>query len=431
MSGIIGKKNSTLKKKTVKESKLLETGVKNLKFWHEASEGDTVIPFGSLNMPGEISSLGYSNPSGADILGANLAFFKENVSVHSYLNGELLEGTFVVKNNQIQLLNYTAEEGEVFRVTTTNNVVTENTIVDGRVITATGTLTAGDQEFVVGEIFKTNAYPTEQLGEVLVFVDGEVQYRNVGNAAADPAADGNYQEVHATNGYGSVIKFNEPYIEDKPIIVISRALIAERPNLSMMQFIEVLGGQLDAVISTVAALAGVDESEFQTAPNQIDLKAFGDQVLENRANIAANATAIAGKQDAFQIDYQTKFLTTNITTNIADITDLKFNNLEIGKTYRLTVSPYIQTDTAQSNVTMAVICGGDLILRPSFQGDGGGNARQQASSTVVFVATGNTITFSLDNMNGTDTLIGTAASVEHTYAQLEELPNHRETGKWS
>lgn len=429
MSGIIGKKNSTLKKKTVKESKLLETGVKNLKFWHEASEGDTVIPFGSLNMPGEISSLGYSNPSGADILGANLAFFKENVSVHSYLNGELLEGTFVVKNNQIQLLNYTAEEGEVFRVTTTNNVVTENTIVDGRVITATGTLTAGDQEFVVGEIFKTNAYPTEQLGEVLVFVDGEVQYRNVGNAAADPAADGNYQEVHATNGYGSVIKFNEPYIEDKPIIVISRALIAERPNLSMMQFIEVLGGQLDAVISTVAALAGVDESEFQTAPNQIDLKAFGDQVLENRTNIAANATAIAGKQDAFKIDWQKKFLSAPINVDTTDIADLRLNNLEAGKYYRVSMQASFIT-TSNNAATVVVVHNGSTLM--TIQGGTpaeAGSDRHIGGNSTIFKATASTVTFNFIEQTAA-TLDGTGFA-NHTWVQLEELPNHKETEKWS
>lgn len=424
MSGIIGKKNSTLKKKTVKESKLLETGVKNLKFWHEASEGDTVIPFGSLNMPGEISSLGYSNPSGADILGANLAFFKENVSVHSYLNGELLEGTFVVKNNQIQLLNYTAEEGEVFRVTTTNNVVTENTIVDGRVITATGILTAGDQEFVVGEIFKTNAYPTEQLGEVLVFVDGEVQYRNVGNAVADPAADGNYQEVHATNGYGSVIKFNEPYIEDKPIIVISRALIAERPNLSMMQFIEVLGGQLDAVISTVAALAGVDESEFQTAPNQIDLKAFGDQVLENRTNIAANTTAIAGKQDAFQIDWQAKETTMSITTSQLDVAALRFNNLEIGKTYRVTAKQYTNGIDNLQQVEVRTSNNGNEVCATRFYQTGATTNNFEAGDSQIFVAEATTLITDV-NLNN-----GDFVAVE-VRVQLEELPNHNETGKWS
>lgn len=287
MSGLIGKKNSTLKKGSITESKLLTTGVKNIKFWHEASEGDTVIPFSSLVLPTTIQEAGLSNPSGAEIQAANLAFFKENVEVRSSLNGDLMIGlTYKVGSTQIELVNgYTAIEGEVFEIVYRNEVITGNPIVDGRIITATGVLSAGNTDFNVGEAFLTNQYPSEQIGEVMVFVDGQIQFRNVGNATAAPAADGNYQEVTASNGFGTIIRFNDTFVEDKNIIVMSRSLIAERPNVSMMQFIEVLGGQLDAIIETVAILAGVDESEFQTAPNQIDLKAFGDRVLENQNRI--------------------------------------------------------------------------------------------------------------------------------------------------
>lgn len=280
MSGLTGKKNSTLKKESVKENKLLSVGVKSIKFWHEASAGETSIPFGSLVLPSSILTQGLSNPSSTELLSANLAFFHTNVEVFSSLNSKLMEGlSYVVKNSQITFINgYEAVAGEIFEVNFKNDVITGTNVVDARPLTATGVLLATETDFNVGEAFKTNQNPVTQLGDVLVFKDGLIQYRNVGNATASPAADGNYEEVHAGGGLGVIIRFNEAEAINTNIIVVSRNLIAERPTTSMMQFLESLGGQLDSVITTVADLAGVPESDFQVAPNQIDLRAFGDLV---------------------------------------------------------------------------------------------------------------------------------------------------------
>lgn len=277
----IGKKNSTLVKQQVKESKLLTTGIKTMKFWHEATAGETSIPFGSLVLPADIAANGLSNPTSTEILSANLALFHTNVEVHSSLNQKLMEGlTYVVKNNQIKFINgYVAALGEIFAVVFKNDVITGTNVVDARPLTATGVLTAGQTDFNVGEAFKTNAYPSEQLGEVLVFIDGVAQFRNVGNATASPTADGNYQEVHSLGGFGTIIRFNDVFATDKNIQVISRNLIAERPDISMMQLIESLGGQIDSVLQTVADLANVPVTNFQSNPNQVDLRNFGDRVV--------------------------------------------------------------------------------------------------------------------------------------------------------
>ena len=287
MSGLIGKKNSTLKKESVKESNLLTTGVRALRFWHEASEGDSSIPFGSLNLPADILAIGLANPDSTAIMSAHLELFSNNVTVVSSLNQVLMEGlSYIVKNNQITLVNYTALEGEIFEVTFKNEVITGKNIVDARPLTATGVLAIGQTEFNVGESFKVNENPATQLGSVLVFKDGILQFRNVGNATAAPSADGNYQEIHSTNGSGVVIKFNDVATAERNIVVTSRGLIAERPEISTLQIIENLGGQLDKVIETTAALAGVPESDFQTAPNNVDLKSFGDKVIDNESTIS-------------------------------------------------------------------------------------------------------------------------------------------------
>lgn len=280
MSGTIGKKNSTLKKEQVRESKLLTQGVKLIKFWHEASAGDKSISFGSLSLPTELSNNGFSNPNSAEILSANLSYYQENVTVISSLNGELMLGlTFLVNSNGVKFLNdYEAVEGEIFEVTYKNEVVSGNNIVDVRPLSSTGTMTAGNTTYNVGEAFRINAYPGSQIGEVMVFVDGVLQFRNTNNATAAPAADGNYQEVQSSGGYGISIEFNDSFADDVNIIVTSRGMIAERPNISMMQNIDTLAGQVDKIVEVLSDTAGVPESTFQTSPNNVDLKAFGDIV---------------------------------------------------------------------------------------------------------------------------------------------------------
>lgn len=286
MSGIVGKSGISYKKQNVKESGDSLSGIKDLVFAHKASKGQTGISFGSLNTPLEMTSNGFTQPSAQEILSANLAYKKLRVT--SSLNGELMPYlTYTWTNSSIDFKNgYTASEGEIFIFELNDRVSTGHNIVDARPLIATGVLSANDDEFVVGELFKLNAYPSTQMGEVMVFVDGVIQFRNVNNATVAPAADGNYQEIEATGGYANTIKFNETEAYDRNVIVVSTNLIAERPNLSQMQYIDSLATQLDSIIPTVADLAGVPESDFQAMPNNVDLKVFGDRVktLEQRFN---------------------------------------------------------------------------------------------------------------------------------------------------
>jgi len=152
----IGKKNSTLRKKSVKESKLATIGVKSIRFWHEAAaDGETSIPFSALNMPSDILLAGYSNPTSGELLGANLAYFHKNIEIFSSFNQRLMEGlSYKVQNNQITFLNgYESVEGEIFEITYKNEVITGNNVVDGRPLTATGVLAPSETDFNVGEAF--------------------------------------------------------------------------------------------------------------------------------------------------------------------------------------------------------------------------------------------------------------------------------------
>ena len=284
---LTGKNTLSLRKKDVKEQRSLALGFKKLVFAHKASLGATGIDLGSLITPSEMSSLGFVNASTADLQAANLLFYKNNLTLTSSSRNLLMQDlSYTIKSNsRIEFQGFTALEGEIFIGVVDASARTANPLVDARPIVATGTLAIGVTDFSVGTPFRVNHQSNSQVGEVVVYRNGMQQFRNVGNTST---GDGNYYEVQAGNGLGTVIRFNEaPSLQADNIMVISNGLIAERPDGSMMAVIESLAGQLDQVIPTVAALAGQPETNYQAAPNNVDLKQFGDQVIDHEQRITA------------------------------------------------------------------------------------------------------------------------------------------------
>lgn len=282
---LTGKNTLSLRKKDVNEQRSIAVGFKKLVFAHKASLGATGIDLGSLVTPTEMSSLGFVNASTADMLAAKLLFFNKNLTLTSSSRNLLMQDlSYTIKSNsRIEFQGFTALEGEIFVGVIDASPRTANNLVDARPIVATGSLAVSVTDFSVGTPFRVNHTPGSQVGEVVVYRNGMQQFRNVGNS---PTGDGNYYEVQAGNGLGTVIRFNTaPSGQPDNIMVISNGLIAERPDGSMMAVIESLAGQLDQVIPTVAALAGQPETNFQTAPNNVDLKQFGDQVIDHEQRI--------------------------------------------------------------------------------------------------------------------------------------------------
>lgn len=290
---LTGKNTLSLRKKDVNEQRSIAVGFKKLVFAHKASLGATGIDLGSLVTPTEMSSLGFVNASTADMLAAKLLFFNKNLTLTSSSRNLLMQDlSYTVKSNsRIEFQGFTALEGEIFVGVIDASARTGNNLVDARPIVATGSLAVSVIDFNVGTPFRVNHTPGSQVGEVVVYRNGMQQFRNVGNS---PTGDGNYYEVQAGNGLGTVIRFNSaPVSQPDNIMVISNGLIAERPDGSMMAVIESLAGQLDQVIPTVAALAGQPETNFQGAPNNVDLKQFGDEVISQSSRIAALENPIA------------------------------------------------------------------------------------------------------------------------------------------
>jgi hypothetical protein len=287
MSALTGKGQKAIKKLEVRESRIPAIGFNKIRFLHKMTAGATSISLTSLTAPSLSEAPNYSAPNVSQLTAVNLAQFPDNLELVSSVRGRLMRNmAFDIAGASTITLLFEAEENEIIEGKIDPVAITGNTIVDAKPIVATGTLTAGTTDFNVGEPFEVGKFPLTQHGSVLVFVDNQLMLRNTGNQAPGVGVEGDYYEVHAGAGLGTIIRLNTPdLINDRNVSVISVAALAERPNGSMMAFIESVNGKVDSLIPTVAALAEVDESTFGGVSN-VDLKAFGDRVLTSEELIS-------------------------------------------------------------------------------------------------------------------------------------------------
>jgi len=287
---ITGKSSLSIKKQDLAGQKTGATSFRKITFAHKAGTGENGISLSSLSTPSELLTAGFSQPSPTLLASANLKFFRDNLTIVSSVRGVLQDYlSYVVTSSTYIAFTEsfgTSLEGEIF--TGTIDAVPRNDLagIDTTSILASGTLPANQVQFNVGSAFKVNANPSTQIGEIAVYLDGILQFRNSGNVEADINADGNYQEIDNGSGYGTLIEFNQvDTFTARAVMVIGTGVNVIRPNGSLVQELELLAGQIDAMIPTLADAAGVPESTFQAAPNNADLKAFGDRVLVAEQNI--------------------------------------------------------------------------------------------------------------------------------------------------
>jgi len=276
---LIGKNTLSYRKKDVLEQKESGTAYERLIFAHKAGAGETGINLTALVQPSEMAALGFVNPNISDLLAAKMLFHKKNLTVVSSVQGILIQDLqYTVPTNQrIAFQGFTSSLDEIFTCIIESSVKDGLNVVDSTPIISTGMLAAGQTQYNVGVPFQVGKYINHQVGAVMVFLDGVQQFRNSNNSSVN--LDGNYYEIAAGSGLGSIVQFNAvDDINDRSVLIIGENA-AERPTGSMMAVIETIAGQMDQVIPTVAALAGVPETNFQAAPNNVDLKNFGDRVV--------------------------------------------------------------------------------------------------------------------------------------------------------
>jgi len=293
---ITGTGSLSLRKQDLEGSKPIAIAFKKLTFAHKATAGDTGITLTSLTTPTEMSSVGFTQPTAAELTSAKLLFFRKNLKLISSSRGLLMDflSYTIASNSRINFNGFTALAGEIFIGIIDHEPATGLNVVDAAPLVSSGVLTAGLQDYNTGSAFQVNKYPTTQIGNVLVYVDGVLQHRNSGNVTAVPSADGNYQEIDNGSGLGSVIRFNTIEAYNRNIIVVSNGLLVNRPDSSRDQALESLAGQVDKMIPDLAAATGNPSTNYQAAPNNVDIKTFGDNVgkLQRYRLLSTTATAV-------------------------------------------------------------------------------------------------------------------------------------------
>lgn len=429
MSSIHGKNSLSFRKtRTDSNGSSSATITQDVKFAHESvAGGETTIDLDALVTPTSIDT-GIINPTGGQLAALNLLSNSNSILMISSHKGTLQQGSWQISNSGRQInLSFSTAANEVFTVQVRTTQATAN-VVDADAFTCTGTLTAGNTDIPLGQVFKLNANDLTQIGEVILYIDGVQQFRNVGNVTAAPLAEGNYEEVDAGNNQTNLLRMNQTFPTDVSWAVVSNGLIVNaEPNNSHTQAIESLGGQLDALIPTVASLAGVPDTDFQSTPNSVDLKAFADKLYTACDDIESNDTDIAalqtGKKDEFEIKWQRKDLVGAVSA-ASTVSSLTFNNLEIGKTYRVGGKLFPQG----SGAINFQISFDDGITTGLYQWmtvkDVSGAEEDNQPVYFIFTATTTTmrtycVSYSNGSMSGQSHLI------------LEELPNHTETTDWT
>lgn len=271
--------NLAIQKKNLLNQKIGATNYSNLEFSHVASIGDEVINFNSLVADSSLVSLeGFSNPTPSQLIAGKITQNKGNVFLHSSARGQLMRGQefYIREDNQIRLT-YEAEEDEIFHGMINNVVRTVPALLDVKKISFTGELAEGSTDVVVGSEYNINANPTTQLGDLVVYRwQGvgipKLMLRCEGN---DLSNDGDYIEKL------SVIEFKEEgIVGGEDIAVFSPNCIPVEFQGSFKTDLETLGGQVDLISEFLQDVHSLPTNPFQGSPNQIDLRAFGQKVLD-------------------------------------------------------------------------------------------------------------------------------------------------------
>ena len=133
------------------------------------------------------------------------------------------------------------------------------------------------------------------------------------------------------------------------------------------------------------------------------------------------------------IKYQKKFLTASITsTNVSNIADLRFNNLEIGKVYKLTGQTQLSATGAGAISNLYAVNGANTLVRWLYnRGAETGNGAVTFSNGIVFTATATTLQFDYSFSVSGSLAGGTEFTAGVCYMVLEELPSHILTAQWT
>ena len=270
-----GNRNDNIKRSDLFADSLIPSvGFKNIEWKHQATDGQTVIDTTSLTAPPIATANGFLQPTLSDLASVNMKQFRKNLTLISSTGKTLTDYVdYRVTDSHTLVLSSPAIEGEIFTGRIEANPRNGTAMLDARPLVFTGTLAAGNTDFNIGP-YQIGAYLNFQHGTVMIFIENQLAYRNDNNQAPGAGINGDYQEI------ANIIRFNTADLsKDRSVSVISIGALVESPDGSQLAMLDSLAGQMDKIIEVLAAVSGQPESYFQAAPNQADLKAFGDRVL--------------------------------------------------------------------------------------------------------------------------------------------------------
>ncbi len=396
-------------------------------FAHEFTGGEEEIDFANLNLPDVAAVRGFSNLSPQAYIDARIAENRASVFIQSSSARGPLQRFFdydITSNSKIKLF-YVAEPGEVITGTISSAQRTQPTLLDVKKISFTGTLAEGATDVAIGSDFVANANPASQIGNVVVhrWQGSETPRLMVRCEGNDLANDGNYIEE---NG---LIRFKlTGRVGGENITVFSPNAIEAPVQDSFKNDLQTIGGQVDIISEFLQDVHELPANPFQSAPNQIDLRAFGQKVIDTFSVIfgavAIPATFLAKLKQVFGVTkYQTRFLPSqlNNVVNGTIITDLEIPGLKQGQTYRLTLQTRVNVTGGEDIVLEARNTDGSFLVGSGITAGNSNTLVPAVGSSIVFVAPQNgSITVRISGADG-DILAG-----GETFTQVEELPNHVE-----
>lgn len=287
MSLVSSKSAISLRKVDLQTEKAFAIGAKRIVFATLATLGDTGINLNSLTTPSSAMPQ-FVQATTTDLNAAQLLYNKNNFTLISSIGRTLVayKDYLIASNTQINFVGFTASAGEIF-MGIIEAPKSGLSVVDAQPIVLTGILAAGVTSFVTGA-YPLNMFPTQQVGAVMVFLNGQQQFRNTGNSST--VLDGNYYET------GSTIEFNAVSTVARSVLVSSTGLLVNNPDNSQVAVINTMSGILDVVSADLAQVTGNSVSRYQGSPNYPDLTAFGSRVTSLETSRTADEANIAALQ---------------------------------------------------------------------------------------------------------------------------------------
>lgn len=270
-------------------------GFQKLVFAHQATGGESTIDLSSLSVPTGYGALGYVAPTTNQLLSAQIKVYRKNLILRSNQRGVLsdYEDYVVTSNSVITFQGFVLQAGEVITGVIDKAPMPGLVAVDNTARPMNYTLVAGQTVVPVGWPFEVNKFPTVQVGAIMVFVDGWLQMRCVGNTFTGA---GNYREILASTGLGNTIEFKEAFAEDRQIMVVPVMAASVAPSASLIAYLESLNGAMQVMKEDLALATGHPLSRYDVSPSGVDLGAHGAKVvqLSNWLLKSADYTAVSG-----------------------------------------------------------------------------------------------------------------------------------------